>query len=103
MSLIVEDLTINVTTKIVTRLKQSVGTSEESIKLGEVATPGFVMLVNLDATNYIEVKTGTGGTVVGKMFPGECYGPVRLGSGMTAPFVIANTGACQMEVLVISP
>ena len=91
----------SVATKKILRTKQSVGTSEEAVVLGECTSPGKFMLKNLDPTNYIEVKTGTGGVVCGKMLAGESYGPVRLGSGMQSPYVIANTASCQMEVAVI--
>ncbi len=88
------------TTKKVVKTKQTVGITEEALLLGDVATVGFVILVNRDVTNFVLVKSGTGGTIVGKMFPGEPYGPVRLGSGMQAPFLIADTAACEVEVFI---
>jgi len=93
---------ITLTTKLVHRTKQNVGTSEEALKLGDVSSLGWLMLKNLDETNYIEVKTGTGGTVIGKMLAGESFGPIRVGSGVTAPYVVANTAACQMEIFLSS-
>ena len=32
----------------------SVGTSEENIALGDITTEGWVVMMNLDATNYVE-------------------------------------------------
>lgn len=95
---------VSVSTKLIARLKQNVGTSLEIIRLGDVTTSfGFMMLVNRDTTNYIEVHTSTSsGVVIGKMLAGEPYGPVRIGSSITAPAVIANTAACQMDILLIS-
>ena len=91
---------INVTTKKPVRNRQTITTSEVAINLGGIASLGWMMFKNLDATNYIEIKTGTGGTVIGKMLAGESYGPVRCGSGITAPFAQANTASCDMEVLI---
>jgi hypothetical protein len=88
------------TTKKVLKTKQTVGITEEALVLGDVSTVGFIMLVNRDDTNFVEVKDGVGGTIVGKMFPGEMYGPVRLGSGMQAPYLIANTAECEVEVFI---
>lgn len=102
-SLSVTDKLVTVTTKKPIYHRQSITTSEVAINLGGLASIGWVMFKNLDATNYIEIKTGTGGTVIGKMFPGEIYGPVRIGSGITAPFAIANTAACEMEIMMCAP
>ncbi len=84
-----------------TRLKQSIGTAEEAVQLGEVTAPKWAMFVNRDATNYVELKTGTGGTIVAKLLPGE-WAIIPLGSGMQAPYAIANTLACLLDVLVVS-
>lgn len=90
-----------VATKLYAKHKQAVGfASAAAVNLGAVSAPGWFMLKNLDATNFITVYAASAGTVVGKMLPGEPYGPVRLGSGMQAPYVKADTAACQMEVLV---
>lgn len=95
------DKVVNVTTKLVAGIKQNVGTSEEALKLGDLSSLGFVLLINRDLTNYIELKTATSGTVIAKMFPGECC-MFRFGSGITAPFVVANTATCQMDILLIN-
>jgi hypothetical protein len=92
----------NNTNQQVTKIKVSVGTGEEAIPLGECTTPGWIILQNLSETNFVNVKTGTGGVICGKMLPGEIYGPVRLGSGMQAPYWIADTAACKCRGLVIN-
>lgn len=79
---------------------QSVGTAEEAIRLGEGVTLGYCFLKNLDGTNYVEIKVGTGGAIFAKLMPGDiCVVP--LGSGAQVPFAIANTLACDLEVLII--
>lgn len=91
----------DVTTKKVTRLKQNVGTTEEALLLGDVSSLGWVLVINRDATNYVNVKTGTSGTIFAKIPPGA---PLLLhfGSGVTAPYVIADTAACDLDILLIS-
>ena len=81
--------------------KQVVGTSEEPMILGDFTSPGFVIIKNLDATNYVEIKTGTGGIVMGKMKAGEPW-MGRLGSGAQAPYLIANSGSCVVEITVFN-
>ncbi len=84
---------------------QSVGTSEEAVGLGDITTRCVCMLINLDSTNYIEVKTGTGGTIFAKLYPrgsgvGANFCLVPLGSGAQSPFVIANTASCEMAIFL---
>lgn len=79
---------------------QDVGTSEEAILLGDVAAGGHIMIVNRDATNFVNVKVGTGGAIFGKLKPAESM-RLRLGSGATAPFIIADTAACKVEVFAV--
>ena len=89
-----------VTTKRIQRHKQAIGTSEEAIKLGEIATCGYALSINRDATNYIELKVATGGAIFAQLFAGVCA-MLRLGSGAQAPYAIAHTAACQRDCFII--
>lgn len=80
--------------------RQNVGTSEEALELGDAAAGGWVMLKNLDATNFVSVRQATGGTNFIRMNAGE-FALFRLHSSSSAPFVIADTSACEIEVLVL--
>jgi len=87
------------TTDKAVKFKQSVGTSEEALVLGDIATRAWCLLINRDSTNYIEVKTGTSGTVFAKLLAGEfCF--LRLGSGAQSPYVTANTASCELEGII---
>lgn len=84
---------------------QTVGTVEEVIEIGDIVSRGSCILVNLDPTNYIEVKVGTGGAIFAKLFPkdsvaGASFCFVHLGSGAQSPFVIANSAACEMQIFL---
>jgi hypothetical protein len=78
---------------------QTVGTSKEVLYVGDVGTPGFCIMHNLDGTNYVEVfPDGTGAAVV-KLKAGE-WAAFRLAAA--APQVQANTASCSLDYLVIS-
>lgn len=93
---------LSVATKKYTKFKQSIGTSEEAVQLGEITSPGYALFVNRDATNYIELRVGTAGAKFATLKPGGGFAILYLGAGAQAPFAIANTAACQMETLIIS-
>ena len=96
-SLAVADFEYTGTTDLVSDGSQSIATSETAINLGGVTPLGYVMLVNRDPTNYIDVKTGASGVIFARLRPsgGACC--LMLGSGVTAPVAIANTAACILE------
>lgn len=80
----------------------SVTTSELAIPLGGVTAGGnWVWLKNLDGTNFVEVRVGTGSTKFCKLKPGE-FALFRLGSGITAPYIIADTATCLVEYVLFS-
>jgi hypothetical protein len=87
----------------VTKHVQSIGTSEEAIDLGEISTLGWILAVNLDNTNYVEIRLGTGASNDCIKLPAK--GGLALfhaGSDMTAPYAIANTAACLVEFFHIA-
>lgn len=81
--------------------RQSIGTSEEAIDLGDIATGGWFFGINRDSTNYLEIRSGTGATDLVRMNAGEPCA-FRISGDATAPFAIANTSACELEYLLIA-
>lgn len=77
---------------------QIVGTSEEALTKGEITTPGYALIINRDATNYVSIRAATGTANCIKLKAGE-FALFRFEA--TAPFVIANTAACEIEYLLI--
>lgn len=74
---------------------QLIGTTEEAIGMpADVATPGYAVFFNRDATNYVSIRRATGEGNMIKLKPGE-YAIFRLEA--TAPYAIANTAACRLE------
>jgi hypothetical protein len=77
---------------------QTVATSEEALNKGDITTPGVCLIFNRDATNFVKVRGASGAVDCIKIKPGE-FALFRH-SG-TAPFVIADTGSCEIEYLLI--
>lgn len=74
----------------------TVGTSEEDINFGDV-TPGWVVLQNLDATNFVEYGADNSGMQkLGKLQPGgiACF---EMASGVTLRMK-ADTAACDVLI-----
>jgi hypothetical protein len=78
---------------------QSIGTSDETLALGEISSLGWMIAKNLDATNFIQIGH-TSGTYSIKLKAGE-FCSFRIGSGMTAIHAIADTGACLLQYLLL--
>lgn len=98
----------SVATKRIQRCKMNVAITEEAIPLGDVTAPGYAFFINRDTTNFINLKVATSGAIFAKLTPdtnGDGKGGfaiLRLGSGAQAPFAIADTATCQMDIFIIS-
>ncbi|HAX91569.1 MAG TPA: hypothetical protein DCY07_05085, partial [Rhodospirillaceae bacterium] len=73
----------------------SAATSAAAIPLGGVTTPGgFLLVKNLDATNYIEIGFDSSGFVaIAKLKAGQA----ALIPLKNAPWIQANTAACLCQ------
>ncbi len=101
VGLIVRDFVASVATKKYVLLKQNIGITEEALKLGELTSLGWALFINRDLTNFIELRVSTGSTKFAKLLAGE-PALFRFGSGVTAPYAIADTSPCQLEYLLAS-
>lgn len=77
---------------------QDVGTSEEAILLGDVATGGYWFVQNMDATNFVTLRSATGVTGLVKLLAGE-WAIFRTNSSAAAPYIIADTSSCKVRLL----
>lgn len=80
----------------------SVGTSEEDMPAGDVATNGWLILYNLDPTNFVKYGPKTAGVMAefGRIRTGE-FAMLRLASGVTNRW-IADTGACKVQMILLN-
>lgn len=78
---------------------QTIGTTEEALVVGDVATLGYARFLNIDATNYVTIGNYTGGTYypVLKLKPGEAA-VCRLAAATI--YAKANTGAVKLEYMI---
>lgn len=90
--------TLDVSGDCITYGVQEVGTSEEEITQGaDLGTPGYLILKNLDGTNYIEVGSTTGVYDI-KLLAGE----IALYRHNSATiYAKADTAACDLEYTLI--
>lgn len=82
---------------------QSVGFSAHELLVisADLATAGYAMFKNLDATNYVEIGTDVSAAFNAflKLLPGESAGPMPLAT--TAIYAKANTAAVKLQYTVV--
>lgn len=69
---------------------QNVGNTEEAIDLGDYTPGGLMLVVNLDDTNYVEIRPGVGERDIIQVEAGQ-FAFFRLTDDCLAPFAISNT------------
>lgn len=77
---------------------QDIGTTHEALAFGsDIATAGFAVFTNLDATNYVEIGVVVAGTFYPaiRVSPGEQQGPVRFAS--LSVYAKANTAPVKLK------
>ena len=95
-----QTLQVNVTGDNALQHIQSIGTSEEAITLGDITVGGYCFFKNLDATNFIEIRQGTGASDLIQLKAGE-FAIFRISPDATAPYAIADTAACDLFVAMV--
>lgn len=77
---------------------QAIGTSDETLALGDISTIGYCLFRNLDATNYISI--GSDGTLYPIKLKANEVALVRWNAA--AIHAKANTAICNLEYTLIS-
>lgn len=80
------------------RATQTIGTTAEALMTGDMGNCGVLCIKNLDATNFVNLRAGSGGADVAKIKAGECF-TLRLATN--TPFAIANTAPVEVEYLLL--
>ena len=89
---------VTVTGDAFTHGVQAIGTSEEAVAQGaDLATPGYMLIINLDDTNYVEIGSTTGVYDI-KLKAGE-FALYRHNSATV--YAKANTDTCNVEYCLI--
>ena len=82
---------------------QIIGTASEALVLGDVTTPGYVYLKNLDPTNFVSISVITpamASTCFCKLLPGDMTIIKAVGTSPTLT-AIADTGSVNLQVVAI--
>jgi hypothetical protein len=91
------DLVVDVSGNYPVSEIKSIATVDTLLDLGGVATPGYLIAKNKDATNYI-ILGGDGTNYFDKLKPGEAMAKRWNGAAIHAK---ANSSACDLEYLLI--
>jgi len=78
---------------------QSIGTSAETVEVGDVSTLGWCVLRNCDATNYVTIGPDDSGIKNFMRLEAGEFAIFRLEPGITIK-AIANTAAVLLDVRV---
>lgn len=80
---------------------QIIGSSAELLGLGEIGTPGYIAIKNIEGTNtsnYVEIRDGSGGADVVKLLNGD-IALFRLAT--STPYAISDGNSCEVIYAVI--
>ena len=85
--------------KLIHHVQNVAITADQALDIGNLTTPGFMIVRNLDDTNFITMSGVTGlATQTIKLKAGECALFRHMG---TAPVASADTAAVSIEYLLI--
>lgn len=88
----------DITTGRAMDITQLIGTTEEQVTLVDISSVEEVVIVNLDATNYIEVGSATGVYSI-KVKAGRL---TLFQPAANALYLKANTAACLVRVVAVN-
>ncbi len=78
---------------------QNIGITIEALSVGDMTVPSFMLAINRDTTNYVELYAQITDTVpFAKLKAGE---PCLVRLGCVAPAAKANTAPINLEYLII--
>lgn len=79
----------------------SIATSDTAIPMGQVTQPNWCAFHNCDSTNFIKLKTASGGAYFARLYAGAwAFFPLEI--TLTAPYALADTAACVLEYLIFT-
>lgn len=94
--------TVTTTGAHVQVLRNTIGTTEETIAIAGDITggqgPGYAFIYNADATNYVQVGIATGAYFM-RLKAGESA-TLPLDSAISTLYLKSNTAACDVEVWI---
>lgn len=99
-SLAVANLLDSVSLAVHICAEQVIGLTEEPINLGDAQAPGWVIFINTDPTNFVDLRVGTGGAKFARLKPVVGFAMLYMGPDAQVPFAIADTAPCKLRYLI---
>ena len=91
---------VDVTGTDYVQMTQNIGTSEETLSLpADIGTPGYMLFINQDATNFVEIGPATGVYFI-KLKAGEAA-MMRATVAANSFYCKADTAAVDLEVICL--
>lgn len=82
---------------------QEIGTSEEALSFGDVTNGGYLVIKNIDATNFVELNQETPSAKYSIRLKAGEFSVFRIGGGSSnAMKAKADTAACTVEYYLFS-
>ena len=81
---------------------QTINTSDTALSIGDISSPGAVYIRNLDPTNYVDLRVAAAGSKFARLQPNGLPFVGYLGPDAAVPVGIANSGACVIEILIVT-
>lgn len=100
LGIAVDGLIDSMTGTYISRGVALIATSATAIPLGQVTAPHWAILKNLDSSNFIKIRNGSGGTDLLKIRAGKANLISFLDSA--TPYAIADTASCLLEYLIFT-
>lgn len=78
-------------------------TTGVAIPASQIGTLGYLMAINRDTVASVNLLATGSGVIFGTIGPGDVLGPIKLGSGVTAPTlqVVGTTGTALIEYILL--
>lgn len=87
----------DINTGAVAKATQTIGTVEEQFALVDVADARYIVVQNLDATNFVQVGTAAGAYSI-KLKPNDF---ALFPPNANALYLKADTAACKVQILAV--
>lgn len=94
-------ITADVTGNEYTRMTQNIGTSAEAVVQGSVGTPGYILVHNLDTTNFVELGYDDTGFKPTVKVPASGWAFFYVSAAAATLQAKADTGACDIEYFLL--
>lgn len=76
--------------------KQVIGTSYETLQVGELSTRGYLLLINKDPDNFVTVSN-LGVLALAILDAGDGFMILKVGADFQAPQLKADTAECEVQ------